>query len=307
MPVNTLAEISGEPAPRIHRPATATCAVRSYLDTAVVHFMTLPGTTEEIRERITGKSTDSRVVFDTVRANDSWLVSLHQATPNDLQRFDEFQREFTDTSHQPTLSRFDVSYDFEPKENESLASGRAWLESGITIRGRNAQPTIDYLDTFYTGDFRSAVLAAIYSDALGKLSGEPCVHIDLRFQSARTVKRLGYHFVGSLDMIDPFELWDRHVLMVSNPTSHLVRDISAFCNSADALYPMSGHLPPNERARDYIERFEIYRAQTLKDMHPRAFEALDLIPTSVLGIPRLLEWGAVKRHKRHRKTILYQD
>lgn len=297
--------------PKLPRPVTGwrvpMAPGRPYLDTTVVHFMTLPSEIPELRATISGGVRPSRVRFDSVAANDSWLVSLHQPTgPEEQLRFGKLQRKFSDPPYSARLSRFDIAFDFEPKPGESIEGVREWLERCVTIRDRKTQPTIDYYGTYYTGDFRSAVLGALYSDALGKLSNAPCVHFEPRIQSARSVGRSGYTYADELVSLDPDKHWDENVVLVHNRPEKTVAELADLFSLMKAFSPTST-TDAEQYAQAHVERFELYRAQTLKDFHPRAFKPLHRIPTLALGLPRTLEWGAVKRHQRHKKHIFYLD
>ena len=288
--------------PRVFRHRVPFTPGRSYHDTVVIHFVTLPGTFQELKWRILGSTTSPRLAFHEVRGNQGYLVSLHQPSRKELRRFGKLQRECSSAPYFATLSRFDVAADFKPKPDEDLQSVRAWLERCLTIRNRKTQPTLDWHDTYYTGEMSSAVLGVVYSDALSKLDGEPCVHMDLRIQGAKAVGRAGYKYADELEDLDPSALFEKHVLLVDHNVEHLVGGLASLRRRAQVFSPSSIRDADSD-ALNEVERYKLYRAQTLKDFYPKAFKALDQIPTAILGLPRLLEWGAVKRHRHHKKTI----
>src|SRR5262249_54455743 len=94
----------------------------------------------------------------------------------------------------------------------------AILKQGL-LKWRRDQPMRDEQRTVYWVDFklkkgrpRAYRNLVLYDDKVNKITGEvDCVHLELRFHRAITVKRQGIRSVRDLLKVNPKRLFDKHL------------------------------------------------------------------------------------------------
>jgi hypothetical protein len=134
------------------------------------------------------------------------------------------------------LSRLDIAIDIQAPIGVSAEEAQSWIVRSAILKWRRRGPMEDYDDGSYwqmnASGRRPNRNLVIYRDKFNRVTGElNCVHLELRFFRADTIRRQGIRSIKDVVALNPDKLFARHVkftdageLYVVKTTREVVRD-----------------------------------------------------------------------------------
>ena len=204
------------------------------------------------------------------------------------------------------VCRFDLAIDIQPHSPERAGEIKRRILRTAVLRWRKVGYMLDFENgncwvQWRKGEKRYSRNLELYADRHNRFTGEvDCVHLELRFLRANTIRKQGIHSPRDLLQLNPKELFDKHVAFSKAGEEH-VRDIvrrhvkedrekykgrttSAFLDQ----YRASIH----RKIKRALIRLQLDRAQIIRDrmgkitkVIPRLFE----LPCTLVW-----DWGAMK-------------
>jgi hypothetical protein len=191
------------------------------------------------------------------------------------------------------LHRVDVAVD-----TKSTPGLREQIVNSAVLKWSTKEGTHDRKRTVYwvhRKGRRSRRQLVLYDDKPSKITGEPCLHLELRLFTAPVIRRQGLHKPGDLLGLNPKQLFDRHVIWSDTADRYVKRQMrkehsnkrKQYANQQ--LHPVMDRYIASipKRVQYLLERLGLDRSQNArKDMTVQGgIEA-------PLGIPTELEWVA---------------
>lgn len=123
------------------------------------------------------------------------------------------------------LNRVDLAFDFMVPTAQGLREFRRFLERHLTQPWRGTRKQCRFEGTLYFGSSWSRRNIAIYSDRPSKITGQPCVHIELRYCRSGSCSRIGLDTADGICALDPVRIADRGFRVSAVSTANLRREI----------------------------------------------------------------------------------
>jgi hypothetical protein len=211
---------------------------KAYVDTIVMLYRDLPAglmaelyavlgfnQRHRVEDGLADKRTGRRVVPGTVKDSNGrrwWrTVTIHQPAPEILELLDK---------RGGVLGGAHIAYDFRSgiAGVEMLAE---YFRQNIRLNWQQNENMVDVLSSTYWSFAKQDRNLLLYDDLPTKLFVRygKVVHLELRFQTAESLRREGFNKPSDLIAIDPRKLFDKHVKL-TNFTEFVERDISASNN-----------------------------------------------------------------------------
>jgi hypothetical protein len=205
-----LSEVIPLGAPRFKRfwphPYDAIRQCLPYIDTLHLFFRDwLPlGVVERVRA-VNGAGK----VWAEPRFTYGWMLIIQQPTYETLLLLGELQRQY-----RATLSRLDVAFDFICRDADRLALAQ-WLAQHLLLKWRRAglmheEGSYEEETIYWSYKARRRDLC-LYADRTSKLTGESCIHLELRL--LKPTRRL--RSIKQLTTLNPKEMLQHHVRLVT--------------------------------------------------------------------------------------------
>jgi len=115
------------------------------------------------------------------------------------------------------LSRLDIAVEIQPANADSVEELQSWIIRSTILKWRRRGPMGDFDDGTYwqmrrRSGRRSTRNLLVYADEVNRVTGEPnCVHLELRFLRAATIRRQGIRRIKDLINLNPSKSFARHV------------------------------------------------------------------------------------------------
>ena len=144
---------------------------------------------------------------NNVHGHWGWRIVTQQPSEKAVLILDDYAQRF-----KGKIVRLDVATDLYPDHRGFC---RDWVKHHLVLKYRKPGPMLEHDNTTYWVDYRGRSAPtrnlALYCDKLSKLYNRTCVHLEVRLNKGRTLKRLGLDRVRDVISINPAELLPRLV------------------------------------------------------------------------------------------------
>ena len=191
--------------------------IAPYIDTLGMSYRRSKGLLAEV-SKILGHR---KVRLDAIQRDGKVYGSkytFHQPTPELLHALDKYDG---------CISRFDIAFDIFPRLL-SIEEMAAMIRANVILNWRRPQRMHEDRGTLYwtaqhIGETPPDRNLAEYHDLPSKLTGQPVVHLELRFQTSDAVKAEKIHLPSDLEKLNPRELFDKHLSVIDSISPHATR------------------------------------------------------------------------------------
>jgi hypothetical protein len=142
-----------------------------------------------------------------------WRLILNQPSPATILALDSLALRY-----KGVISRLDIAVDVPAADLQDQVRQTAvlrWRPKGQMYDSANVTYWIDYRNR------RPYRNLAVYADKASRITGEACVHLELRFMRAQSVRAQGIHRPRDLLNINPQALFDKHIKWSDAGTKHV--------------------------------------------------------------------------------------
>ena len=284
--------------------------VLSYIDTVELFLRYTPHGLRREVQAVHAHRVQIKECIDRNGVLQGYRLIVNQPTTEMLRLLADLQARY-----HATLFRVDIAVDWLTRTQAGAGQLMQLLLRWIMLRWRRKGAMYDHGEAACThywvfqakrtqsGKRRSARDLAVYADKPSKFGGEPCVHLELRYQNTEACRRQDVQTAIDLINLNPRFLFDKHVRL-SDGARLFVNNIIREHVYSDRL----NHLATRSKAKSEIalrfeersraaisrrvasiyERGGKFRAQWVKHHHPRWVEKS--VPISVLSVPNCLTW-----------------
>jgi hypothetical protein len=216
------------------------------------------------------------------------------------------------------LCRVDVAVDMQMPSAADAKELNDWIVRHAVLRWRRKGPMDDYENggvgwVQRKGKRRYPRNIVIYADKPNRITGDDnCVHMELRFLNAASLKRQGIRNVSDLTHINPNILFAKHVKW-SNAGDNYVSNAMRKAVTADRQRQLSHHHPYtdvyrshlHEKVKSILHRNGSDRAQNI--VMRKRLKGNDVMPPFdipvKLSIRSMAKRGALKTLKKSKKGV----
>src|SRR4051794_29829553 len=194
-------------------------AVKAYLDTVKVFF---PLMLRAEQPRTLNRFGHLEPCIDADGRQWGWRLIMNQPGKTQLLRLDPIAKKY-----RGVLSRVDIAVDVQPLPPWTAASVQTRIVQTAILKWRKPGPMLDEDSAVYwvyweKGQRRPTRNLVAYFDRPDRFTGEPdCVHLELRFLRAETIRRQGIRTLKDLINIDPNRLFKKHVNWAENGDAYV--------------------------------------------------------------------------------------
>jgi hypothetical protein len=203
------------------------------------------------------------------------------------------------------ISRFDLAIDHTP-DGITLTNLKDKILRQVWLRWRRRAPMgHDGETNYWVGLISKAKRRTrnlvLYADKPSKITGEPCVHLELRFYNSDTIRRQGIRSIRALITINPKALLDKHVAWsdVTNAADRYVlkvtrravqEDRERYCGRETSTFVDRYRASIKYRVPGLLlDKLHLDRAQIIKHHLPtRKLPAV----MPVIAVPMKLSWSS---------------
>jgi hypothetical protein len=229
------------------------------------------------------------------KGHDQWgsRLIVQRPQPDQLARLERLCRPL-----QGVITRLDIALDWHGGNGDLAERLRRQL---ILRWRRNGQGIVDVSATSYWCWRFSRTNLVLYDDLPSELTGQPCVHLELRFRRAETIRRQGIKSIADLRRLDPRALFSKYLKWSTAGEDYVEMIVRRECKKAraelithrpDPFYDRwTAHIP--QRVRKLLHNLGYDRAQTIHDRLPHLMSKGSIpglshhIPTGVAWKPSL--------------------
>jgi hypothetical protein len=252
-----------------------------------------------------------------------WGYRCYLNYPFDQENLLQLERIARD--YNATLNRFDLALDIQPDNPENAKTIATCILTQLIMNWRRPGPMHDaehgtYLVKILTGRKPPARNVVLYADRPNKVTGElDCVHLELRFLNAQSVRRQGIHRISDLIDLNPAKVMQKHVRWSNIGDTHVNEVIRRTVRVERQQYLKSLHnrkvlngfvdkyrafIP--RKVQNLLERIGMDRAQRVKDVY--ADRQVKVLPAP-LTIPDHLTWdtGRVGMEEVLLKSLAFSE
>jgi hypothetical protein len=272
-----------------------------YLDTITLWFHYPPVHLATTILRSVGDPRKFRIDDCKDREGNVWgcHLTVHQPRVHTMRLLDRLQ-----VKHKAKLSVFHIATDLITRtqtDADELGAPDGMLNRGLILRYRRQGPTHDeehgvYANKKRTRKKRSNRDWLTYADHPCKITGDPCAHVELRFQRADACRRLGITRVRDLLNINPAELINQHLGLYPD-SEKLAYELLVKAQREAVMehrhrtseWPLYDQYRSSlaARVRSLIKHGALDRMQVIKHRYP--YRKLIRI-TDVVAVPNHLTW-----------------
>jgi hypothetical protein len=226
-----------------------------------------------------------------------YWVTVHQPAMGAVATLDSLAMQ-----HGTSLFRFDMAVDLLTLNATCADLLKDWFVTHLLLRWRRHGPMHDedhggvYWVKQSHRKRRSQRDMLAYTTFPSKLTGQPCMHLELRFQTAQACRSQGVHRARDLAQLNPAQVFERCVRISyvgETYVQHAIRDAVE-----DDIRHHKGRLTSvlADRLRaqtryfvaSALKRAGYDRAQWIKDNYPKRIRTT--VSPSILAIPERLTW-----------------
>lgn len=207
------------------------------------------------------------------------------------------------------VSRLDIAADFaadDPDEAKAFLTKRLIIKhrpKATRSRGDDGEVplllTCDVEDTTYWHQQTDRIKRTnrelvCYSHRRSKITDQPCAHLELRFQRAAAVRRLGVHKPSDATRLNPAEVFDRNLSLIEisqDEKERVIKRLQRRASKRDRFEPSQTEFDDKYRAaiprriRGHVMRVTLDRAQDWLTVYGVRGQRLPLdelaIPTAI--------------------------
>ena len=223
-----------------------------------------------------------------------YWVTVHQPTMGALAALDRLDH--------ASLFRFDLATDFLTNTGKDAEWLQQWLATHVLLRWRpkGSMHEEDHGGLYWVKQShrkrRSPRDLLAYTTLPSKLTGQPCMHLELRFQTAQACHSQGVHRARDLARLNPSQLFERCLRISFASETYVQKTIRDEVQNDIRHYRGKPSDPLDDKLRANV-RYEVAsiltraghdRAQWLKDNYPKRIGTT--FSPSILAIPKRLIW-----------------
>lgn len=221
-----------------------------------------------IRKRMT--QVCSRALRTTPVKEHGFRLTVQKPSISVLMELDRWQLDY-----RATLSRFDIAVDFFPAIEQIEVFSDLIKQHLVLKWGKGKMHDLDH-GTYWINQKqrkrRSNRDMLVYSDKPSKITGHPCVHLELKFYRAQSCKRANVYMASQLVDLDPsalFVKWigwsdvsDKYSVKVIRQAVKQDRNIYRGKTTTSFVDRYRASIP--RKVRSILERSGSDRAQSIK-------------------------------------------
>jgi hypothetical protein len=220
------------------------------------------------------------------RQNDfGWVIEINQPTRQTLTQLAPFEGELF------CLSRADIATDLLTSTKAEAISGANLVKQHMIQNWRRRQESVTVETTTYWCR-RARRNIAVYGDRPSKVTGQPCVHVEMRFVGAGAVKRAKIDFKALIEGVDTLSLLQHQAKLATIDDLKLKTILMQFALNTQMKYPASSLDETRKKVHHMLlgatgtESIDEISSQALYDVRAfrgclRVIQWSDLIPQPV--------------------------
>ncbi len=176
------------------------------------------------------------------------------------------------------ICRFDICLDIQPFDGATAEQLIVWITSAAILKWRRRGPMQDYENGAVYWQMKRRKRPnrnlVVYKDEVNRVTGElNCVHLELRFFRADTIRRQGVERITDLINLNPSELFSKHLKFTDIGTAHVQRvqrqavkeDREQYRQKDTTEFTDQYRASISRRVRGFMHRFGYDRSQHVRD------------------------------------------